>query len=191
MRRDALDSQFQGGFSYVAQLYSTQILMLVGSSNNLKNPSTKVYMWDEYQVDMKGNVSFRSDIKNVLVGREKFVVILEFITYVYTWIPLQCIDSIYTAPNEAGVGAISLDKDKFLQVTLDTISGHVQVKNYYLGTTQRRFLHENPITCVAINPAGTLAASASEQGTIIRVFDPTNLQVFHDEKVRLPLQFLP
>ena len=179
-RRDRQDSQFQGGFCFVAPLFSTQILMLVGSSNNSRYPPTKVYVWDEYQADMKGEVRFRSEVKNVLVRREKFVVILEQITYVYTWSPLQPVDSINTAPNEAGVGAISVDKDKFVLVTLDTVPGHVRVENYYLGTTQRGFMHENPVTCVAVHPAGMLAASASEQGTIIRVFDPANLQVLNE-----------
>lgn len=179
-KSDASSTAFQGGFCFVAPLFSTQILMLVGSSNNSRYPPTKVYVWDEYQADMKGEVRFRSEVKNVLVRREKFVVILEQITYVYTWSPLQPVDSINTTPNESGVGAISIDKDKFVLLTLDLTPGHVRVENYYLGTTQRGFMHENPITCLALHPSGTHAASASEQGTIIRVFDPVNLNVLYE-----------
>lgn len=82
--------------------------------------------------------------------------------------------------NEKGVAAISYDKDRFILATLHSQPGHIKVTNLYTEETKSGMVHENPITILALDFSGTYGASASEQGTIIRVFDTTSLQVLHE-----------
>lgn len=68
---------FPGGFTCVAPMFSTQLICLVGSKENSRFTPNIVYFWDEYQVDMKGEIRFRSEVKNVLIRRDKVIIILQ------------------------------------------------------------------------------------------------------------------
>jgi len=64
--------------------------------------------------------------------------------------------------------------------TLDVVKGHVRIENFYTGEIKRGHMHDNSIVLLEINFPGTLAASASELGTVIRVFETNTLQVRHE-----------
>jgi hypothetical protein len=72
---------FEGGFSTVSSMFSTQLLLLVGSNNNEKHTSNILYFWDEYQSQFKAEVRFRTPVKKVLIRRDKIVIILEKIVF--------------------------------------------------------------------------------------------------------------
>lgn len=166
-------------------MFSTQLMCCVGSPYNTRNPPNIVFFWDEYQCDMKGEIRFRTEVKNVLIRRDKVIIVLEKIvsytqTYVYLLNTLKPIASIPTVNNEKGVCAISYDKDRFVLVTLDTEPGHIRIENFYINEVKRGAMHENPISYLTLNYSGEVGASASEQGTIIRVFDTMTLAVLHE-----------
>ena len=134
---------------------------------------------------MKGEIRFRTEIKNILIRRDKVIIVLDKIvivtkTYVYLLTTLKPIASIPTVNNEKGVCAISYDKDRFVLVTLDIEPGNIRIENFYINEVKRGAMHENPISSLALNYNGTKGASASEQGTIIRVFDTMSLDIQHE-----------
>lgn len=93
---------------------------------------------------------------------------------------MKPVASIATIDNPYGVGAISYDKDRFIMATLETKPGYVRVENFNGGAVKTASLHENPIAILSIDYSGTYGASASEQGTIIRVFDCITLDILHE-----------
>lgn len=116
---------------------------------------------------MKGEIRFRTEIKNLLIRRDKVVIVLDKIvpftqTYVYLLTTLKPIASIPTVNNEKGVCAISYDKDRFVLVTLDTEPGNIRIENFHINEVKRGAMHENPISHLSLNYAGTHGASASE-----------------------------
>lgn len=68
---------FDGGFSIVSSMFSTQLLLLVGSAENEKHNKNILYFWDEYQSQFKAEVRFRTPVKKVLMRRDKIVIVLE------------------------------------------------------------------------------------------------------------------
>ncbi|CAG9310410.1 unnamed protein product [Blepharisma stoltei] len=180
-RRDhEATTYFSGGFTCISPMFSTELLCLVGSPGNSIYPPNIAYFWDNQKEDFKGEIRFRSEVKNVLLRRDKAVIVLEKITYVYDLLILKATDSIPTIENENGVAAVSYDRDQFILASLQTTHGHVKITNYYDGEVKSGLIHENPITLLALNFPGTIGASASEQGTIIRVFDTKTLQLLHE-----------
>ena len=76
--RDREESQhFEGGFSCVSAMFSTQLICIVGSAENNQQTPNILYFWDEYHAQLKAEIRFRSVVKNVLIRRDKIVVILE------------------------------------------------------------------------------------------------------------------
>lgn len=88
--------------------------------------------------------------------------------------------SINTIENEFGVGSISHDNDLFVLATLDTTKGHVRVENFYTNEIKRGHMHDNFIVMLEVSFNGNFAASASELGTVIRVFDTRTLNLLHE-----------
>ncbi|OMJ89011.1 hypothetical protein SteCoe_8928 [Stentor coeruleus] len=179
-RDEDSQSNFPGGFSLVIPVFSTPLICLVGSSSNARYPFNTVYFWDDYKTSSEAEIHFRFEVKNALVRRDRIVIILEKITYVYVLNNLQALASIETISNEKGVGAISYDKDIFVLVSLSKEPGHLRMENFYTNEVKSGQVHENPITYVAIDFIGSIGASASAQGTIIRVFDCAKLEVLYE-----------
>ena len=69
--------RFKGGFKALAPMFSTQLYCIVGSPENLTCPPNIVFIWDDYTSELKGEIRFRSEVKNVLMRRDKVVIILE------------------------------------------------------------------------------------------------------------------
>mmetsp|Transcript_25066 Transcript_25066/g.4148 ORF Transcript_25066/g.4148 Transcript_25066/m.4148 type:complete len:112 (-) Transcript_25066:403-738(-) len=111
---------------------------------------------------MKGEIRFRNEIKNLLVRRDKIVIVLDKIIYVYLLTTLKPIASIPTQNNDKGICAISYDSDCFVLLTLDIDPGHIRVENFHMNEVKRGVMHENPISYLSLNYAGTLGASASD-----------------------------
>mmetsp|Transcript_16257 Transcript_16257/g.16181 ORF Transcript_16257/g.16181 Transcript_16257/m.16181 type:complete len:95 (+) Transcript_16257:476-760(+) len=58
--------------------------------------------------------------------------------------------------------------------------GYIKITNFETRETKQALIHENPVVHLSLDYSGTYGASASEQGTIIRVFDCNTLEVLHE-----------
>jgi WD40 repeat protein len=174
------DKKFSGGFSIVRPVFTTPLYCIVGSSANPRYPLNTVFFWDDHQSQTIAEIHFRSEVRNVLIRRDKAVIVLSHCTYVYMLNSLKAVSCIETCENSKGAAAMSFDKDLFVLLTLAQDPGTVRVENGSNEEIKSVQMHENPISCLAIDFIGKIAASASEQGTIIRVFDTWTLEVLHE-----------
>ena len=93
---------------------------------------------------------------------------------------LKPVGAIDTVINERGIAAISYDKDIFVMLTLCNTFGSVRMENFYSGEVKTASIHENPIYILAVDINGHYGASASAQGTIIRVFECSRLEPLYE-----------
>ena len=56
----------------------------------------------------------------------------------------------------------------------------MRVENFYTNEIKRGHMHDNHIVMLEVNFSGSLAASASELGTVIRVFETRTLNLLHE-----------
>ena len=91
-----------GGIGIVEMLFKCNILALVGGGQNPKFPNNKVIIWDDHQIKIIGELSFRTDIKAVKLKSDKVIVVLENKIYVYNFADLKLIDHIDTTKNPKG-----------------------------------------------------------------------------------------
>jgi WD40 repeat protein len=160
-----------GGIGHVEMLFRCNILALVGGGKNPRFQPNKVMIWDDNQNRCIGELSFRSEVKAVRLRRDRVVVVLLERIYVYNFADLKLVDHIETTRNPLGLCALCPHASSNVLACPGIQKGHIRVELYDLKKNTIIPAHNGAISCLALNSDGTLLASASEKGTLIRVFD--------------------
>lgn len=96
---------------------------------------------------------------------------LEGRVYVYNFADLRLIDAIDTCNNPKGLCALNSDGKYAVLVTPANQKGYVRVAHYDSPSTSSSFMaHEGAVEAMVLNKTGEILATASETGTIIRLF---------------------
>jgi len=161
----------KGGIGHVEMLFRCNILALVGGGRNPRYPPNKVMIWDDHQNRCIGELSFRSEVRAVRLRRDRVVVVLEYKIYVYNFADLKLIDHIETTQNTRGLCALCPYSSNTVLVCPGLQKGHIRCELYDSKKTTLIEAHETALACFALNFDGTRLATASETGTLIRIFD--------------------
>jgi hypothetical protein len=162
--------EFDGGVGIVEMLFRCNILALVGGGAKPKFPPNHVIIWDDYQNKVIADLEFRSDVRAVKLRRNRIVVVLENKVYVYDFADLQLLHQLETSPNVKGLCALSSGANTVLAV-LGPKQGTVRIENFDQNTSITIPAHNTALSQIVLNMEGTRLATASERGTLIRIFD--------------------
>lgn len=169
-KRDFADGR-AGGIGHVEMLFRCNILALVGGGKRPRYPPTKVMIWDDYQKRCIGELSFRSQVKGVKLRRDRVIVVLDTKIYVYNFADLKLVDHIETLANPGGLCALCPYTAEPVLACPGLQKGHVRVELDDIKKTTLIAAHKTYLACLALNSDGTKLATASETGTLIRIFD--------------------
>jgi WD repeat-containing protein 45 len=106
--------------------------------------------------------------------------VLENRTYIYNFDEMRLIDAIETYPNLKGLVAINPDPNNTVLATPDPQKGHVRLNVYEKNKSFNIPAHQASLSALCLNQAGTLLATASEKGTLIRLFDTNTCQCIQE-----------
>ncbi|OMJ79533.1 hypothetical protein SteCoe_20425 [Stentor coeruleus] len=162
---------FPGSFSIVELLNRSNIIALVGGGACSHYPSSKLIIWDDQKLRIISELNFRLEIKSVRLRRNRVVVVLETKVYVFNLQDLKVIDMINTFHNPHGICCMSNDEMREVLVCPSDKKGNALIKVYTEDKEIEIDAHETPLACAALNKDGTLLATASDKGTLIRIFD--------------------
>ena len=154
----------------VIMLYRTNILALVGSDNNMNNKRNKLIIWDDNQRKPLSELKFNQNIMNVKLRKDKIFVVCRDKIYVFNLSTFKNMDTLETGDNSHGIVGVSFVQEQTILAYPDKIKGHVRIKNYEKSSTFSIKAHENNIAYISVSYDGNLIATASEQGTLIRIF---------------------
>lgn len=139
-------------------------------------------------------LTFPSAVLAVRLNRKRLAVVLEEEIYLYDISNMSLLYTIATSPNPSAICALSPSSEncyiayplpKPRDDTGDKRPSHAPPLSTYVPPTSGEVLifdtltlkavnvveaHRSPLCCIALNSEGTLLATASETGTIIRVF---------------------
>ncbi|KAJ1480899.1 WD40-repeat-containing domain protein [Baffinella frigidus] len=160
-----------GGIRLVEMLFRCNIFALVGAADNTRFPPNQVIIWDDKRKKDIGQLSFRHDVKAVRLRRDKVVVVLEYKVLVFNFSDLSQLMEIDTISNPKGLCALCPAPNHTVLACPGTQKGQVRLELSELRRTFSLAAHTAALSCLALTLDGTRLATASEKGTILRVFD--------------------
>ncbi|ORX96135.1 WD40 repeat-like protein [Basidiobolus meristosporus CBS 931.73] len=189
-------SKSDGGVGVVEMLFCTSLVALVGAGEQPAFSPRRLQIANTKRESTICELTFPTTILAVKLNRRRLVVILEEQIYVYDISNMKLLHIIETSPNPHAVCALSPSNDNCYLVypspspspsspfsspavaashgsasgdilCFDTIS--LQNVNYIQA-------HKSPVSCISVSSDGTMVATASDKGTVIRVFSLPNFQ---------------
>eukprot|EP00064_Thunnus_orientalis_P014915 superscaffoldBa00002672_g14962 len=119
------------------------------------------------------NYSYSNNILSVRLNRQRLVVCLEESIYIHNIKDMKLLKTLLNTPtNPSGLCALSVNhSNSYLAYPGSATIGEITVYDANsLSTVTLIQAHDSPLAALTFNASGTKLASASEKGTVIRVF---------------------
>uniref|UniRef100_V9KW62 WD repeat domain phosphoinositide-interacting protein 4 n=2 Tax=Callorhinchus milii TaxID=7868 RepID=V9KW62_CALMI len=181
MEKGHFDHDQVGSVAHVEMLHRSNLLAVVGGGVHPKFSDISVLIWDDAQEGKEKLVlefTFTKPVLAVRMRHDKIIIVLRHRIYVYTFPnnPTKLFE-FDTRDNSRGLCDLCPSVEK----QLIAFPGHkcgslqlVDLSNTKPGTSSAPFTinaHQSEIACLALNQQGTVVATASKKGTLIRLFD--------------------
>ncbi|KAK0350019.1 WD repeat domain phosphoinositide-interacting protein 3, partial [Friedmanniomyces endolithicus] len=127
-------------------------------------------IWDDHQNKCIGELKFRTEVKAVKLRRDRIVVVLETKVFVYRFKDLKLIDQITTIANPKGLVSLCPDKNNVLAIP-GLAKGSIRIELYDISKATLIKAHDADLAQFTLNFDGSRIASASEKGTLIRLWN--------------------
>ncbi|KAK3314713.1 WD40-repeat-containing domain protein [Apodospora peruviana] len=190
--------------SIIEMLFSTSLVALIQSPRHLIIKNTK-------RSSTICELTFPNAVLAVRLNRKRLAVVLEEEIYLYDISNMGLLKTIATSPNPNAICALSPSSERcYIAYPLpkaredqgDKRPSHAPPPSAHVPPTSGEVLifdtvslrpvivieaHRSPLSYIAMNNEGTLLATASETGTIIRVFSiPENQKLFQFRRGSYP-----
>ncbi|GAA5943903.1 uncharacterized protein JCM15063_006542 [Sporobolomyces koalae] len=194
-RRDAPDSSL----GMVVPLERTNILLVVGGPPSPLYPPNKVVFWDDKLSCAVAELEFREDVRGLAVRKDRLVVALRRRIIVYVLgvgtVGIWREGSYDTCDNPKGLVTMASDPGSSLLAFPGRQVGQVQIVRLPPYAPDDPPLppppshdptcaphpsvsiivaHTSALSALSTTPSGSLLATTSKQGTLVRVWDPTS-----------------
>ncbi|MFH4975144.1 hypothetical protein AB6A40_001853 [Gnathostoma spinigerum] len=183
-----LRSSIVGSVKLCTMLHRTNLIAIVAGGTQPKFAENTVMIWDDKAKEFVLEITLSTPVLNVLLSYTRLVSVEAGRIHVFNFPDnFSRILSQTTGCNSMGLAALSNDskKNEFL-VFPDSKPGRVQIMNLQkvsIGSSRTRTAidaHKSPIARMTLNNPGTLLATASMKGTVIRVFDTEKKQMMYE-----------
>ncbi|KAJ5101731.1 hypothetical protein NUU61_003953 [Penicillium alfredii] len=176
----------EGNIAVIEMLFSTSLVALILSPRRLQITNTK-------RQCTICELTFPTTVLAVKLNRKRLVIVLEDQIYLYDIQTMKLLSTIDTSPNPHAICALAPSSDNcFMAYPLPQKApaalkapAHAPPGTNHVSPTTGDVLifdaekleainvieaHRSPLACITLNSEGTLLATASDKGTIIRVF---------------------
>ena len=182
-----VDRKLNGGIGIIEMLNESNIFCLVGGGSNPKYKLNKLLIWDDSKCKNIKEFRFNSFVKNCKIKLKKIFIVCEDSISIIEIENFDILETIQTIENPNGICSISKNPNEYLFAWPDFIKGRIEIKNYKYFIRESinknkliKKVHESCIEQIELNYNGDLIATASDKGTIIRVFNTQNLNLLNE-----------
>ncbi|GAB2291525.1 Autophagy- protein 18b [Dionaea muscipula] len=160
-----------GAFLVVEMRFSSNLIALVGAGEQPSLSPRRLCLYNTTSGTALRELNFLTSVLAVRLNKSRLIVILQEKTFIYDLNSLAILSTIDTVPNPKGICAFSHHLDScFLALPASTKKGSVSVYNVTeLQSHSEINAHHAPLAAMVLSSDGAYLATASEQGTKIRV----------------------
>lgn len=165
-----------GGFGIVEMLFRSNIFGLVGGGSTPKYPRNMAIIWDDFQTKAIAELEFTSPVTSIKLRRDSILVTIHNRAYLYNFENMKLLNTFETISNPVGLSAISNGATRIIAVP-GNVPGTVIIYD-----TKEKIItaHNNGLSALTLSDDGLRLATASERGTIIRVWDTQTGKMLHE-----------
>jgi len=168
--------------SLIAMLFKTNIfaMVTVADDDPSANGANKVQIWDDQKGKFVGELRSRNEVKGVVLRRDVIAMVCEYAIYVYTCDKLRVILHLTTNANPRGLCVLAPASDPWILCCPGQSTGAVRVQVGQDDHATHVFTaHNTALAGLALNSTGSLVATASEMGTVVKVFQTVDGQLLY------------
>ncbi|XP_042418219.1 autophagy-related protein 18b-like [Zingiber officinale] len=160
-----------GAFNIVEMLFSTNLLAIVGAGEQPSLSPRRLCLFNFLTGSTLRELNYLTSVLAVRLNKKRLIVILQDKAYIYDLNSLAVLETIDTVPNNKGLCAFCPGSEGcYLALPASTSKGSVLSYNTVeLQSVRQIDAHRSPLAGITFSSTGTYLATASEQGTIIRV----------------------
>eukprot|EP00092_Neocalanus_flemingeri_P018204 GFUD01019701.1.p1 GENE.GFUD01019701.1~~GFUD01019701.1.p1 ORF type:complete len:360 (-),score=111.73 GFUD01019701.1:91-1170(-) len=169
-----------GSIAHAEMLYRTNLVALVSGGRRPKFADNTVMIYDDLAGKMVLEFTFPDQVLAVRMKKDKIVAVCKNQIHVFSFPNKpKKLFSVDTRDNPLGLCEVSPIRcgEKEVMVFPGYKTGSIQMVDLF--TTEQRVssapvslnAHKNELVCLAINQQGTMVATASTKGTLIRIWD--------------------
>ncbi|KAL1794419.1 hypothetical protein ACET3X_007840 [Alternaria dauci] len=156
-----------GGIGCAEMLGNKSYIALVGGGKQPKYPQNKVQIWNDKTERFTTSVEFKTPVQRVRLSQTHMIVALLNSICIYKMkVPLAKTAEYETVNNPFGLCELGTNIVAFP----GRAAGQVKIYHLHTGNVSIIPAHESPLRAIGISRAGDLIATASEQGTLIRLW---------------------
>eukprot|EP01087_Luapelamoeba_hula_P017552 TRINITY_DN5548_c0_g1_i1.p1 TRINITY_DN5548_c0_g1~~TRINITY_DN5548_c0_g1_i1.p1 ORF type:complete len:358 (+),score=58.28 TRINITY_DN5548_c0_g1_i1:230-1303(+) len=166
-----LYEQSQGGGIGIAEmLFNTSLVAIVGAGDQPTLSPRRLTILDTTAKKVIKEEYFASSILSVKMNRKRVVVVMETKIHIYSINNMEELFTLDTQSNPEGICALCAAEESI--IAYPGSSGEVLLFDalHLCAKKVDEQAHKDHISSLVFNHEGTLLATASEKGTIIRVF---------------------
>ncbi|CZS98018.1 hypothetical protein WAI453_011863 [Rhynchosporium graminicola] len=162
---------FNAGIGSAQMLGKANFIALIGGGRQPKFPQNKAIIWDDAKQQVAIQIPVTTAVRGVRLSRTHIVVALQNSVRVYKFkSPAELWSVFETADNPLGLCCLTATSLAFPGRT----SGQVQLVELSTGNVSIIPAHSSALRAIDISHDGEILATASETGTLIRVFATSN-----------------
>ncbi|CAG9314695.1 unnamed protein product [Blepharisma stoltei] len=169
---ELIHQEDNGNFKIVEMYESSLLVSLVGAGEQPAFSPRRLTIWNIAEHTPICETSFPDSLLSVKMNRIRIVAVISDAIYIYDTTTMKTQNTIRTVENPKGLAALSPTHSAcWLLYPSSVEKGNLQVYDCFNMQLRTEIeAHTSKLAYIAISYQGNLCATASEKGTVIRVF---------------------
>ena len=163
------------GVHLYEMLFRTNIMAIVKKDNK-----TKVLIIDINQPDPIMELNIKQNIIAMKLRRDKIIISCIDKIFIYSIESFEILDTIETSHNPKGTFGLSQSLENTLIAFPDKKEGNIILKNCEKDSIITIEAHEKKVEYISITTNGEFLASATQNGSVIRIFNTENGELLQE-----------